>query len=84
MVEIIPAEFVYLITRNIDMQERKLDKLFLARLKWQRLFKSCQPLFKIERLCMSSTPVVLHAGLNNQLQQMQLNKTIRNEENQRQ
>ena len=60
----------------IDIQERKLEKFFLVRLKWQRLSKSCQPLIKVEWLCtrMSSVPVVLHAGLSS-------NKTIRNERN---
>ena len=29
----------------------------------------------------SSTPVVLHAGLYDQLRRMQINETIRNEEN---
>ena len=46
--------------------------------------KSCQLLFKIGRLCISSMPVVLRAGLNDQLRRMQLNKTTGNEESRRQ
>lgn len=37
---------------------------------WQRLFKSCQLLFKLEWLCTSSTPVIVHSGLNDQWRHM--------------
>ena len=55
----------------------KSEKLFLPRLKLQRLSKSCRPLFKTEWLCM---PAALHAGWNDQLLNKQLNKTTKNEE----
>ena len=47
-----------------------------VRLKWQRLSKSCHLLFKIEWLCMSSAPVVLHAGLNDKSLFMQQNRQL--------
>ena len=58
------------------MQERKHDNLYITCLQQQSFSKSCQHLFKIERLCMSSAPVFLQAGLNNRFQHMQYSDTI--------
>ena len=54
----------------IDIQERKPNKSFLTRLKWQRLSKNCHSLFKTKWLHMSSAPVVLHPVLNDQSRHM--------------
>ena len=45
--------------------------------------KSFQPLFIVKSLFMSSSPLILHAALNDQSWDIQLNETIRNEENRR-
>ena len=49
--------------------------MFLAYFYFQKPFKSCQLLFEIKWLC--ATPVVLHAGLNDQSRRMKLNKTMK-------
>ena len=52
-----------LFLRSQPRQERKQDKIFLARLQWQRLIRVFNP------------PVALHAELNDLLRHMQLNKS---------
>ena len=57
---------------------------FLTRLQWRRLSKRRQPLFQREQLCISSGPVGLHAGWNNQFRAAAHDRKIRNEENEKQ
>ena len=58
----------------VDYIGIETQQLFLAHLKWQKLFKRCLSQLKLEWLCMFSAPVVLRNGLKDQPRQAQDNK----------